>query len=115
MVEKTTDNDWTLREQYWRRRLGRIRLGAEPVEEQVAKYRRATWLVTGVSGGLAAIFVALFSAFRRPDIGAILAGILFLPVVALAWLDDAMTKVRVARYLAEERAHRDQQAASGRT
>ncbi|WP_422929511.1 hypothetical protein [Singulisphaera sp. PoT] len=115
MVEKTTDNDWTLREQYWRRRLGRIRLGAEPVEEQVAKYRRATWLVTGVSLGLAAIFVALFSAFRRPDIGLILAGILFLPVVALAWLDDAMTKVRVARYLAEERAHRDQQAASGRT
>ncbi len=46
-----------------------------------------TWVLTAVSLGLAPIFLALFTAFRRPDVGAILAGILMLPVVSLAWLD----------------------------
>ncbi len=37
------DRPWRLlgetRERYWRGKLGRIRLGVEPIEEQMAKYR----------------------------------------------------------------------------
>lgn len=115
MVDQLIDTDWLTRERYWRRKLGRIRLGAEPIEEQVAKYRKATWVLTIVLIGLATMFVGLFTAFRRPDVGAVLAGVLFLPVVTVAWLDFAMTRARVARYLGEVRAHRARQADSGRT
>jgi hypothetical protein len=90
---------------YWRRRLGRIRLGAEPVEEQLARYLRVNWMLTAVLGIVATMFVALFTAFRRPDIGLVLAGVLFLPVAALAWLDHALLRWRVGRYLREVRAH----------
>ena len=102
----TAQEDWQDRERYWRRTLGRIRLGAEPVEEQLRKYRRVTWMLTAVPLGLAAIFVALFSAFRRPDVGIVTALVLFLPVVALAWIDYGLLSRRVARYSSELRQYR---------
>src|SRR5262245_65983849 len=34
---------WRLRERYWRRKLGRLRLGVEPVQGQLRRYRRVTW------------------------------------------------------------------------
>ncbi len=34
---------WRTREAVWRRKLGRLRLGVEPIEEQLARYRRVTW------------------------------------------------------------------------
>lgn len=112
----TVEVDWQTRERYWRGKLGRIRLGVEPIEEQMAKYRRVTWVLTAVSLGLALIFLALFTAFRRPDVGAILAGILMLPVVSLAWLDYGLLRLRATRYLRElEEYRRRQSTPSGRT
>src|SRR3954467_8392447 len=99
--DPTLDAEWLDRERYWRRKLGRIRLGAEPVEEQLAKYRRVTWGLTAVPLGLALMFVALFAAFRRPDVGLVVSGILFLPVVLLAWIDYGLLSRRVARYSRE--------------
>ncbi len=115
MTDQPADGKWLVRERYWRRKLGRIRLGVEPIEEQVTKYRRATWVLTWVLIGLAAIFVGLFAAFQRPDIGGVLAGVLLLPIVILAWAEFALTKARVARYLREMRAEAARQADSGRT
>jgi hypothetical protein len=37
------EDEWQERERQWQRRLGRLRLGAEPIAEQLAKYRRVTW------------------------------------------------------------------------
>lgn len=97
-------------ERRWRRKLGRIRLGAEPIEEQLARHRRVTWALTVVPAIIGALFLALFTAFRRPDVGAVLVGILLLPVVAWAWLEDRSLRRRAARYL-RERADRERSRA----
>jgi hypothetical protein len=109
------DADWQARAGYWQRKLGRIRLGAEPVEEQLVKYRRVTWMLTAVPLGLSTMFVALFAAFRRPDVGLIVSGVLFLPVVLFAWIDYGLLSRRVARYLREFDEHRARRSTSGRT
>ncbi len=97
------DGDWRVRQRYWARKLGRIRLGAEPVEEQLAKYRRVTLMLTAVPFGVALMFFALFSAFGRPDVGLILSAVLLLPIVTIAWLDFSLLYHRVHAYMHEAR------------
>jgi hypothetical protein len=99
---------WAERERLWRRKLGRIRLGAEPLEDQLARYRRASWGLTAVSGLIAALFFGLFSAFGAPAVGAIVAGVLLLPVLVFAWLEDWTLHRRVGAYLRERRAFEGQ-------
>jgi len=105
MSAMTTEPDletrWRDREAWWRRKLGRLRLGVEPLEDQVARYRRVTWALTLVPLILAIMFLALFTAFGRPDIGLVLIAILLLPIVLVAWLDQAMLAHRARRYLAD--------------
>ena len=73
----------------------------------MARYRRVAWGLTAVSGLIAALFVALFAAFRAPAVGVIVAGVLLLPVIAFAWLEDWSRHRRVAAYRRErERTHR---------
>ncbi len=100
------DPKWATRQRYWRRKLRRLRLDAEPVEEQLAKYKRVTWVLTALPAGLSLFFLALFTAFHRPDVGLVLAAILFAPVVAIAWLDYLLLSSRVARYTRERDEHR---------
>lgn len=109
----TAEAEWQARERYWRRKLGRIRFGVEPIDEQVAKYRRVTWMLTVVSLLLTLMFVGLFTAFRRPDVGAILAGVLFLPVVTVAWIDFGLLGRRVARYQRELKQYQQRSTDSG--
>ena len=111
--EPHPDDAWAGRERYWRRKLGRIRLGVEPVEVQLAKYRRVTWMLTAVPLGLATMFVALFAAFRRPDVGIVTALVLLLPIVALAWIDFMLLSRRVAGYTRELEEHRRRGATPG--
>jgi len=101
----TADPAWQARERYWQRKLGRIRLGAEPIDEQLARYRRVTWMLTALPLALALFFVGLFTAFRRPDVGAIVAGVLLLPIVVIAWIDFGLLRLRVTRYQREVRDH----------
>jgi hypothetical protein len=89
------------RQRYWARKLGRLRLGVEPLDMQLARYRRVTWALTLVPGVIALIFIAIFAAFKRPDIGLILVGIVLAPVVVIAWLDYARLARNVRRYQAE--------------
>ena len=53
------------REAYWRRKLWRIRFGAEPVSEQVARQFRVTVALTVIPCGIGLIFLAIFAAFGR--------------------------------------------------
>ncbi len=92
---------WRLRESYWRRKLGRLRLGVEPIEEQLARYRRVTWTLTAVPSFLGVFFVTLFSVFGRPDVGLILVAVVLLPIVVGAWWDYAMMAGRARRYRRE--------------
>lgn len=96
-----SESDWSERQRYWQRKLRRLRLEAEPVEEQLARYKRVTWMLTAVASGLGLVFLALFSAFRRPDVGLVLAAVLFAPLVAIAWLDYVMLAAKVGRYRRE--------------
>jgi hypothetical protein len=105
-TESDLETRWRKREACWRRKLGRLRLGVEPLEEQVARYRRVSWALTVVPSILAIMFVALFTAFGRPDIGLILIAILLLPIVLGAWIDQALLARRARRYLAELEEYR---------
>lgn len=96
---------WVQRQDYWRRRLGRLRLGVEPLSEQVARYRRVTWGLTIVPSIMGLMFVALFTAFQAPLVGLIVAAFLVLPIALFAWVDFALLARRAARYEAERREH----------
>ena len=101
-----SDQEWDARQKYWQAKLGRIRLGAEPIEVQLERYRRVTWLLTAIPIGLATFITALFAAFRRPEIGMLLCLILFVPVVAIAWIDFFRLRAVGLRYLQEAKARR---------
>jgi hypothetical protein len=105
-----TETEWAERRRYWARKLGRIRLGVEPVEEQLAKYRRVNLVLTGLSFLVGVMFLALFSAFGRPAVGLILGAVLFVPVWVISWLDFALLSSRVKRYLRESKAFEKDQA-----
>ena len=89
------------RDQYWRRRLGRLRLGVEPLEEQLERYRRATWVLTGLPVAIGGFILALFTAFGSPGTGAVVSLVLFSPIVVLAWWDYARLRGRVREYRRE--------------
>ena len=109
-AEPSTDADWAERQRHWARTLRRLRLDAEPIAEQLARYRRVTWMLTAIPLGMAAMFVGLFTAFGRPGIGGLVAAILFVPVIGLAWLDNWLLELRAARYLRERREFEERQA-----
>jgi hypothetical protein len=92
---------WRTREQEWRRRLGRLRLGVEPIEEQLERYRRVTWALTAVPAIIAVMFLGLFIAFGRFDIGAVVVAILFGPIIVFSWLGFKKLERRARAYLAE--------------
>jgi hypothetical protein len=92
---------WRTREQEWRGRLGRLRLGVEPIEEQLARHRRVTWALMAVPAIIAIMFLALFTAFGRPDIGAVVVAILFAPIIVFSWLGFKKLERRANAYLAE--------------
>jgi hypothetical protein len=95
---------WSERERHWQRKLGRLRLGAEPLAEQLERYRRVTWALTIVPGVIALIFLALFTAFGQPLIGLALVLLLPAPIVAGAWLDFRRLQRLVTQYEQERRA-----------
>jgi hypothetical protein len=103
-AQRDLDSRWRQREAWWQGKLGRLRLGVEPLEEQLARYRRVTWALTIVPGFIAAVLVSLFAAFGRADIGFVVILILFLPIVAREWLDHVILTQR-ARCYREERAN----------
>lgn len=92
---------WRAREDRWRRKLGRLRLGVEPIEEQLARYRRVTWALTAVPAALALFFFTLFAIFGYPLVGLVVDAVLFLPIVAGAWADYGLMAWRARRYRAE--------------
>jgi hypothetical protein len=100
------DAGWRTREAYWRRKLGRLRLGVEPIEEQLARYRRVTWALTAVPAALAAFFFTLFAVFGYPLVGLVLDAIILLPIVLGAWADHGLMTLRAHRYRVEADRYR---------
>lgn len=96
---------WEMRRKYWRRKLGRLRLGVEPLETQLNRYWRITWMLTGIPLAMGLFLVALFSGFKYPVVGIVLASVLFLPVITIAWIDFGLMRWRASRYERECREH----------
>ncbi len=90
---------------YWGTRLGRIRLGVEPVEGQLEIIHKMTWVIIGVVTFFEVFFMSLFLGFGRPDIGLVLVGISLVPIELMAWFDYIKLKNRVKEYLDELGAH----------
>ena len=91
---------WTVRERKWAHRLGRLRLGVEPLDEQLTRLRRTTWVLSIVPGFIALIVLTLFTAFARPDVGLVVILILFAPMIVFPWVGYARLKApdrRVSR------------------
>ena len=103
------EDDGPGREAYWRRKLRRFRFGAEPIGEQLARQFRVTIALTAIPGGIGLMFLAIFGAFGRVDVGMVVVGVLVVPVVAFAWIDYAVSRARTSAYL-EERAAREKTA-----
>lgn len=95
---------WQERQRHWARKLGRLRLGVEPLEEQLSRYRRVTWTLTIVAGTIALMFLTLFSVFGRPDLGLVLAGLIFVPTGLGPWLGYRRLERRTAAYQTERAA-----------
>src|SRR4051794_6266091 len=108
-----TDQDWADREVYWRGKLHRLRFGAEPLSVQVERYRRTTIALTVVASVVAAMFLMIFSAFRRPEIAVIIIGILLAPMVGLAWIDFRALRGRFEAYEAERKKLAKSEPGSG--
>ena len=94
-------DDEETRQREWQAKLGRLRLGAEPLEVQLERYRRVTWMLTAVPAGLAFFFFLLFSAFRRPGIGAVVALSFSVPIIVIAWVDFLRLRNRACAYWRE--------------
>src|SRR4029079_8830042 len=102
------DEAWHRREAEWAYKLGRLHLNAEPLEEQVLRYLRVTWALTGVIGVIASMFFCLFAVFGRPDVGLVVVAILLIPMIAVSWVSHLRLRRRAAAYLEERRAYHDQ-------
>ena len=92
---------WPERERLWFRELGRIRSDQGPVSEQLQKLRLVTWVITAVTGWIAFMIVVLFTAFKSPGTGLIVAGVIFGPIIVSAWIGFRRLEGRTRGYLAE--------------
>jgi hypothetical protein len=111
--ESELEMRWRLREDEWRRKLGRLRLGVESIEEQLARYRRVTWALSILPIVVGLMFVSLLTVFGSPLIGLTVAAILFVSIGLGAWLDYALLARRARCYLDELNAYvrlKEQQA-----
>ena len=82
----------------WSRRLGPLRLDAEPLRVQLERRRKVSLGVTGVSLIVSALFLQIFFAFSAPLLGLAVVSALLGPVIAGAWLEYRGLKRRVAEY-----------------
>lgn len=92
---------WQSRQIRWRRKLGRLRLGVEPLDEQLARYRRVTWTLTAIPAVLGLMFFTLFGVFGYPVIGLVFVAIVLLPIILGAWVDYGLMAMRARRYQRE--------------
>ena len=109
-MEPTTTPDYAAltpdRLRHWSHHLGRLRLGVEPLDVQVAKYRRTAIALTIVPAVIGLLFLALFTAFERPDIGFLLAAIVIIPIAGPVWFGQAKLSRHAAAFEREWRAAR---------
>ena len=93
---------WPERQRLWVRELGRVRLGIEPIPQQLKRYQGVAWVITIIAALMGLFIAALFTAFKAPGTGLIVSGILFVPVIVSAWLGYWKMESRAIAYLREK-------------
>lgn len=93
---------WPERQRLWVRELGRVRLGIEPIPQQLKRYQGVAWVITIIAALMGLFIAALFTAFKSPGTGLIVSGILFVPVIVSAWLGYWKMESRAIAYLREK-------------
>jgi len=89
------------REIDWQRKLRPIRVGAEPILDQLRRRFQAMLLMTGLTSMIALMMLAIFAGFGRPDVGLGVAGLIVLPVTSWIWLDYLLLRSRTFAYWRE--------------
>ncbi len=105
MTPKTEEGAWDARLAYWRKRLGRLRLGDEPIAVELARDRRVAWALTLIAGAIGAVILTLFTVFGRVDIGLLATGVLIVPIIVGAWVDHALVARRAHQFSREQALH----------
>ena len=95
---------WPQRQRLWAKELGRVRLGVEPIPEQLRKYRQVAWVITIIAGWMGLFIAVLFTAFKSPGTGLIVSGLMFGPVILSAWRGYWKMESQALAYLQEEAA-----------
>jgi hypothetical protein len=73
---------------------------AEPIEAVLARRFKVTLALTVIPSIIGLNMLLIFASFGRPDIGLIVVGLLFLPVVVLAWREYLVLRSRLRTELA---------------
>jgi hypothetical protein len=69
------------------------------IERRLAQRFRVTLALTVVPLVIGSIILSLFTGFGRPDVGAIVIGVLFAPVVIGAWVEYGLMRSRLSNSL----------------
>jgi hypothetical protein len=91
--------DWSSRQREWQRRLPRLRLEAEPIEEQLDRYRRATIGLSAVTAAIAGIILIVFTLFGAPWFGLLLSLVPAGAVIGAAWRSHQRLRLAAVQYL----------------
>lgn len=88
----------------WRIRLARLSPYTIDIPTQLERLRKLTLGLTIVPGFMAAIVLTLLTVFGRPDIGLVAIGLIFGPMIALAWWDYLRIARQAREYMARQAA-----------
>lgn len=99
------DARWAAERAGWARSMGRLRLDAEPLGDQLLRHRSASLALIAISAAASVAFVAAFAAFSRPLLGIGFSALFLLPIVIVSWLDQRRMAGRVREYEEALRAH----------
>ncbi|WP_169981185.1 hypothetical protein [Tautonia rosea] len=96
--------DWPARKRDWQRRLPRLRLEAEPIEEQIDRYRRATIALSVVTMMVAGMVLVLFTVFGAPWFGLLVSLVPAGTVISAAWRSHQQLRSGARKYLLDREA-----------
>ncbi len=89
------------RQFYWQSQLRPIRLGAEPVADQIRRRMLVNAAGSVCVALIGLIFLGIFAAFGRSDLGLIIAGTLFAVGIVGNWIVYFRLRRRMRAYLVE--------------
>ena len=89
------------RRMFWARKLRPIHLGGEPVREQLRRRLGVTGVASGLLLAMGSFFGVIFAGFGRWQIGLVIDGVIFVPLLGWLMLDYWRLHCSCSRYSRE--------------